>query len=112
MWPILLAFLRSNGVYLTLPFAAVVGAIGYNLEGLISDRFTPYSSKTPSKLYRLFSYNLCGFKKKSNSQFSESIDEKRIERLMEEKLKDPTHIEKLRLKENVLGRNLSPSLEK
>lgn len=42
----------------------------------------------------------------------ESIQENRAERLTDEDvLKDPTRFEKLRLKENVLGRNLSPSLQ-
>lgn len=45
MWPLVLAFLRSNAVRLTVPIAAVVGAIGYGIEGLISDKYTPYSSK-------------------------------------------------------------------
>lgn len=45
MWPILLQMLRSNVAYITLPIAAVVGVIGYNLESLLSDKYTPYSSK-------------------------------------------------------------------
>lgn len=38
-------FLRSNVAYVTLPVAAVVGIIGYNLETLLSDRYTPYNSE-------------------------------------------------------------------
>lgn len=45
MWPILMAILRRNAVYITLPIAGVVGFIGYNLESLLSDKYTPYSSK-------------------------------------------------------------------
>lgn len=45
MWPIVMALMRRNAVYLTLPFAAVVGFIGYNVENLISDKYTPYSRK-------------------------------------------------------------------
>lgn len=44
MWPILLALLRRNAVYLTLPMAGVIGFIGYNVENLLSDKYTPYSS--------------------------------------------------------------------
>lgn len=45
MWPIVMALLRRNAVYITLPFAAIVGFIGYNVENLISDKYTPYSRK-------------------------------------------------------------------
>lgn len=42
----------------------------------------------------------------------DSIQDKRTERLTnDDMLSDPTHVEKLKLKENVLGRNLSPSLQ-
>lgn len=45
MWPIIMQLMRTNAVYITLPLAAVVGFIGYNVENLISDKYTPYSSK-------------------------------------------------------------------
>lgn len=45
MWPLILQFVRANAVYITLPVAAVVGVIGYNIENLISDKYTPYSGK-------------------------------------------------------------------
>ena len=45
MLPVIMAFLRSNAVAITLPFAAVIGFIGYNIESLVSDKYTPYSSK-------------------------------------------------------------------
>jgi len=38
-----MALLRRNAVYLTLPIAAVVGFVGYNLESILSDKYTPYS---------------------------------------------------------------------
>ncbi|XP_055373961.1 small integral membrane protein 12 [Condylostylus longicornis] len=84
MWPLILTFLRSNAVYITLPVAGVIGFIGYNLENLLSSKYTPYSK---------------------------SIQENRNERLMEEITSDPLKHERLKLKENVLGRNLSPSLQ-
>lgn len=44
---------------------------------------------------------------------TDSIQDKRSERLAEEEIgHDPTKVEKLRLKENVLERNLSPSLQR
>lgn len=45
MWPIIMTILRRNAVYITLPIAGVIGFIGYNLESLLSDKYTPYSSK-------------------------------------------------------------------
>ncbi|XP_005174791.1 small integral membrane protein 12-A [Musca domestica] len=86
MWPVIMALLRRNAVYITLPFAGVVGFIGYNLESLLSDKYTPYSK---------------------------SIQEIRAERLAEDIADaNAAQVDKLRLKENVLERNLSPSLQK
>ncbi|CAG4949009.1 unnamed protein product [Parnassius apollo] len=87
MWPIIMQFLRTNAPYITLPIAAVVGIIGYNLESLLSDRYTPYNK---------------------------SVQDQRVDRLSseEEILNDPTNVKKLKYQENVLGRNVSPSLEK
>lgn len=45
MWPLIMAVLRRNAVYITLPVAALVGVIGYNIEGLLSDKYTPYIRK-------------------------------------------------------------------
>uniref|UniRef100_A0A6B2EJ57 Uncharacterized protein n=1 Tax=Phlebotomus kandelakii TaxID=1109342 RepID=A0A6B2EJ57_9DIPT len=86
MWPIVLGFLRSNAVYITLPVAAVIGFVGYNLENILSDKYTPYNK---------------------------SIQENRAERLSDAgRLQNAENVEKLRLREDVLERNLSPSLRK
>ncbi|XP_053688471.1 small integral membrane protein 12-A [Sabethes cyaneus] len=86
MWPIILHFIRSNAVYITLPIAGIIGVIGYNIESILSDKYTPYSA---------------------------SIEEKRAERITDDQnLKNAANVEKLVYRENVLGRNLSPSLEK
>lgn len=45
MWPVLYSFLRSYAPIITLPFAGIVGFIGYNLENILSDKYTPYNSK-------------------------------------------------------------------
>ncbi|XP_049883955.1 small integral membrane protein 12 [Pectinophora gossypiella] len=85
MWPLLFRFLRTNAPYITLPVAAIVGVIGYNLESLLSDRYTPYNKP---------------------------VQDQRLERLTDEEiLKDPTNVQKLKYKENVLGKNVSPSLQ-
>ncbi|XP_017020041.1 small integral membrane protein 12-A [Drosophila kikkawai] len=85
MWPIVMALLRRNAVYITLPIAGVVGFIGYNLESLLSDKYTPYSP---------------------------SIQEMRAKRLTEESLNsNAANVEKLWLSSPVLERNLSPSLQ-
>lgn len=84
MWPVLFTFLRSYAPYVTLPFAGLVGFVGYNLENILSDKYTPYNK---------------------------SIEEQRRERLLEEgKLENAENVEKLRYQANVLGQNLSPSL--
>ncbi|XP_059056490.1 small integral membrane protein 12 [Achroia grisella] len=86
MWPIIMQFLRSNAPFITLPVAAIVGIIGYNLESLLSDRYTPYNK---------------------------AVQDQRLERLTDEELlSDPTNVQKLKYKENVLGKNVSPSLQK
>nr|CAD7392528.1 unnamed protein product [Timema cristinae] len=60
MLPVLLAVLRSYAPYITLPVAAIIGIIGYKVEGLVSDKYTPYERS--------------------------SIEEKREERLLDENL--------------------------
>ncbi|CAH1163315.1 unnamed protein product [Phaedon cochleariae] len=84
MWPILFRALRTYAPYITLPFAGVVGVIGYNLENWFSDKYTPYNK---------------------------SIEEQRRERLLdEETLQRTGDIEKLKYSANVLNTNVSPSL--
>jgi len=91
MWPIFWNFVRVNAPYLTLPFAAVVGVIGYNVEGLISDKSTPFKSK--------------------------SIEEERDERLLKDldstdvKLTDSLK-EKKFVPRSIFEKNVSPSLQK
>ncbi|XP_076290243.1 small integral membrane protein 12 isoform X2 [Lasioglossum baleicum] len=41
MWPILVRVFSRFGRYIQLPIAGLIGIIGYNIEGLISDRYTP-----------------------------------------------------------------------
>lgn len=144
MWPIIMAVLRRNSVYVMLPFAAVVGmkffslcvvmsirtrsrpdtdifpicsnfiagCIGYNIENMLSDKYTPFSGEQTSErlqhnLKPLIRYILIFL-----LVAIASIQENRYERLSDdEHLKDATNVAKLRLKENVLGRNLSPSLQ-
>lgn len=100
-----MAILRRNAVYITLPVAGVIGFIGYNLENLLSDKYTPYSSKFCHWIaLELFSNNL---------NFVESILENRVERLTnDEVLENAIFVDKLRLKEDVLERNLPPSLQR
>lgn len=44
MWPVVISVLRRYVPILTLPFACVVGAIGYQIEGWVSDKYTPASA--------------------------------------------------------------------
>lgn len=89
MLPVVFAFLRRYVPYVTLPVAAVVGIIGYNLEGMLSDKYTPYQN---------------------------SIEDKREDRLLEESLaKDVTKVDSLKEKKfvphSVFEKNISPSLQ-
>ena len=42
MLPILWTFLRSYAPVIMLPVAAVIGVIGYNIENIVSDKYTPF----------------------------------------------------------------------
>ncbi|XP_076646204.1 small integral membrane protein 12 [Halictus rubicundus] len=41
MWPIIARVFGRFNRYLQLPIAGLIGYIGYHIEGLISDRYTP-----------------------------------------------------------------------
>lgn len=41
MWPLIVRSLGQFGKYITIPFVGLIGFIGYNVEGWISDRYTP-----------------------------------------------------------------------
>lgn len=86
MLPLLLRALRSYAPYITLPAAAVIGVIGYNIESYLSDKYTPYS---------------------------ESIQEKRMDRLLKED--DSTSVPSLKEKTfvppTIFEKNVSPSLK-
>ncbi|KAG5900079.1 hypothetical protein JTB14_016051 [Gonioctena quinquepunctata] len=83
MWPVFFTALRTYAPYITLPFAGLVGIIGYNLENLLSDKYTPYNK---------------------------SIGEQRQERLLQEDKLQGGENEKLKYKANVLNTNVAPSL--
>lgn len=59
MWPIIMQILRRNAPYITLPIATLVGVIGYNLESLLSDRYTPYNSKCLHVYNYIIRYKYC-----------------------------------------------------
>lgn len=71
--------------FIVIPAAAVVGVIGYTLEGLVSSKYTPYAP---------------------------SVQQQRLERqTTEEALRDPTKSRQTTY-ENVLEKNLSESLRR
>ncbi|XP_018344580.1 PREDICTED: small integral membrane protein 12 [Trachymyrmex septentrionalis] len=41
MWPVIVRSMGRFGKYVTFPIVAIIGFIGYNMEGWISDRYTP-----------------------------------------------------------------------
>lgn len=102
MWPVLFRVLRQYAPVITLPFAALIGVIGYNLENILSDKYTPYNGKKNFIIIsNIFNQKL----------FVDSIKEKRGDRMLsEDVLKNATSVEKLRYSANVLNTNLSPSL--
>ena len=91
MWPVIWNFLRINAPYITVPFAAIVGVIGYNVESLISDKFTPFKTR--------------------------SVEEERDERLLKElENTDAKAMDSLKEKKfvpkSIFEKNVSPSLQK
>lgn len=102
MWPLVLTFLRSNARLVVLPIAAVIGVIGYNIEGII-------------ELFRnssiIFNVSHAGLLSDKYTPFSKSIEETRRDRMTDSLLANADKVEKLGKYENVLSRNLSPSLQ-
>jgi len=43
MLPVLVNLLRPYVTYITFPVALVFGFVGYNIEGWVSDKYTPYN---------------------------------------------------------------------
>ncbi|XP_075218986.1 small integral membrane protein 12-A [Lycorma delicatula] len=86
MFPFILRALRAYAPYITLPVAAVVGVIGYKVENMLSDKYTPYR---------------------------ESIQNQRSERQL--KSEDLTQIDSLKEKRfvpnTIFEKNVSPSLK-
>ena len=83
MWPILMRGISTYAPYVVLPLSAIIGAIGYSIEGQF-DRYTPWNK---------------------------SVVERREERKLEEEavgstLKDPELVPK-----NIFGKNSSPQLQ-
>uniref|UniRef100_A0A069DMH8 Uncharacterized protein n=1 Tax=Panstrongylus megistus TaxID=65343 RepID=A0A069DMH8_9HEMI len=86
MFPVIFRVLKAYAPYITLPVAAMVGIIGYNIENWVSDKYTPYQ---------------------------ESISKKRTERLLENELNGVNESlkEKKFVAKSVFDKNLSPSLQ-
>ncbi|KAK9496650.1 hypothetical protein O3M35_013086 [Rhynocoris fuscipes] len=85
MFPLIFRAVRVYAPYITLPAAALIGIIGYNVENWLSDKYTPYQ---------------------------ESIKEKRTERLLENGTSNDGSLkEKKFISDTVFDKNLSPSLQ-
>ncbi|OXA42595.1 Small integral membrane protein 12 [Folsomia candida] len=89
MLPVVWAMLRSYAPIILLPVSAVIGLIGYNLEAILSDKYTPYKP---------------------------SIEEQREDRQLQElgnngsPLVETLHERKF-VPKSIFERNLSPKLE-
>lgn len=88
MLPAVWTILRTYAPIITLPVAAVVGVIGYALENIISDKYTPY--------------------KKS---IEEQREERQLQELSSGKLVDKLE-EKAFVPKSIFERNMSPQLRK
>ena len=44
-----MAAARAYAPYIVLPFAALVGAIGYTIESTVSDKYTPWSGSVSER---------------------------------------------------------------
>ncbi|XP_072762037.1 uncharacterized protein [Anoplolepis gracilipes] len=69
MWPLIVRSFGQFGKYITLPFVAIIGFVGYNVEGWVSDRYTPpTASIKQQRQERLLAENTdsSGTKKKHN----------------------------------------------
>ncbi|XP_069954174.1 small integral membrane protein 12-A [Cherax quadricarinatus] len=89
MWPVVIAFLRTYAPYITLPAAAVIGCIGYNIE-------KQFRTPPPSR---------------------PSVEEKRNERLLKEMMESKELTlaplsEKTFVPKTIFEKNISPSLVK
>lgn len=90
MWPLAAALLRRYVIpVVVFPVALVIGTIGYNVETMLSDRYTPATVT--------------------------SVKQDREERMMRETAGDPAAVPSLKdsiqfSKSQVLSKNLSPSL--
>ncbi|KAF5395223.1 hypothetical protein PHET_04940 [Paragonimus heterotremus] len=65
MWPIIAQFLRANSRYIALPFAIIVGFVGFNIEGLLrsqedisSTKALPKTTVSDARLKRQMSQDL------------------------------------------------------
>ncbi|KAK6633653.1 hypothetical protein RUM43_001242 [Polyplax serrata] len=83
-WALFSRVVSNYSTFLILPFSAAVGVIGYSIEQLISDRYTPSL---------------------------ESVKEKREERLLQEEKDGVSLTGKPIVPKTIFERNLSPSLQ-
>ena len=89
MWPILMNFLRAYAPFVTLPAAAVIGFVGYKIESLISDKYTP-----------------------SIQSIEQQREERRLKDLEEKDVKEiDTLKEKKFVPRSIFEKNVSPSLQ-
>ena len=80
-----MAAARAYAPYIVLPFAALVGAIGYTIESTVSDKYTPWSG---------------------------SVMERREERMLREAAENlDTKGEEHFVPKNIFQKNVSPTLK-
>ena len=49
MWPAIVAAARTYAPWIVLPFAVVIGGLGYVIEGSVSDKYTPWKKAAIGK---------------------------------------------------------------
>jgi hypothetical protein len=86
-----MAALRTYAPYIVFPVAATIGVIGYNIESLLSDRYTPWRESTITRREQ----------RRLEEQLNPGSDSSA------DSLKNPDFVPK-----NIFERNTSPTLKK
>jgi len=71
MWPALMVAARTYAPFVVFPFAFIIGAIGYSIEGSVSDKYTPFQDSVIKRREQrqLEEVEMAGSSLENNSDF-------------------------------------------